>query len=485
MYEHGTGGAFYNRCVTVAVECLIKLLRLAATDSSRDAAAAGAPLGSHSAHPPSGVAPSGVVTFEVGAGTGGTASSVLPILDGACSRYVFTDVSEFFLRQARVRFAQYGFVEYSLLNIDANPRLQGFPSQQADLLISTNCLHATPFMRNTLRHCRQLLKPTGMLVVNEAMYTSAFLQITFGMTDGWWLFGESCDPERVGQDSPLLCWRQWQSLLTESGFKHHRCVQGESFLRGQAVVIAQASSPAKLAAAKHQSSVAKASGGSSRDGAVDGLHFFSGGMGGLGLLTARLLVEGGARHLVLSSRSDRVVSGSEADWAWLAAHQASGATVQRVRCDVSDSVAVRATLLAVGYASLGAQGLGGIFHAAHALADGTLAKQHALSFRTTYGPKVHGAAALHAITSGLAPRLFAVYSSLAGLMGSAAQVSTCSPRTAPITTPLRLPCNLDRLRRWCCRPRTRRQALGCTRSLTAARASAWWGRVSHGGLSPR
>ena len=40
-------------------------------------------------------------------------------------------------------------------------------------------------------------------------------------------------------------------------------------------------------------------------GALDGgAHFFSGGLGGLGLLTARLLVERGARHLVLSSRSN-------------------------------------------------------------------------------------------------------------------------------------------------------------------------------------
>ena len=52
--------------------------------------------------------------------------------------------------------------------------------------------------------------------------------------------------------------------------------------------------------------------------AIEGCHLLTGGLGGLGLLTARLLVEGGARQLVLSSRSDRVVAGSEDDWEWLA-----------------------------------------------------------------------------------------------------------------------------------------------------------------------
>ena len=43
-------------------------------------------------------------------------------------------------------------------------------------------------------------------------------------------------------------------------------------------------------------------------------------------LPAALLVEGGARELLLTSRSDRVVAGSEGDWAWLAS---CGADVRR------------------------------------------------------------------------------------------------------------------------------------------------------------
>ena len=47
-----------------------------------------------------------LVVLEVGAGTGSTASSVLPLLKGRCRRYIFTDVSEVFLNQAQRRFAE-------------------------------------------------------------------------------------------------------------------------------------------------------------------------------------------------------------------------------------------------------------------------------------------------------------------------------------------------------------------------------------------
>ena len=78
VYEDAVTASFYNGCVVAVVEVILAL-------------------------PPGGRR---VVALEVGAGSGGTASSVMPVLEGACERYVFTDVSEVFLRQARVRDLQ-------------------------------------------------------------------------------------------------------------------------------------------------------------------------------------------------------------------------------------------------------------------------------------------------------------------------------------------------------------------------------------------
>jgi SAM-dependent methyltransferase len=374
VYEDSVGAAFYNGCVVAAIEAI-----LASSRGGRSC-----------------------VAIEVGAGTGGTASSVLPVLQGECSQYVFTDVSELFLRLARARFASFAFFECALLNIDADPRLQGFAPHQCDIGIATNVLHATPFVRRTLQNCEQLLCTGGVLIVDEALTTSTFVQITFGMTDGWWLFAEGCDPERIGQNSPLLSWRQWQALLLDNGFPRVYCMQGDTFLRGQAVIVAQTAS---TNAPSTNAPVAL----------DDGSHVISGGLGGLGLLTARLLVENGLRQIVLSSRSDRVVAGSEGDWAWLVECHAG---VRRIRCDASEDGQVCAIAFELCGSGLLVRG---VFHAAHGLADATLANQNALNFRTAFGPKVHGAVALHSVLWFAPLRFFNVYSSIAGLMGSAGQ----------------------------------------------------------------
>jgi len=377
VYKDAVVASFYNECVVAAVRAIVDAL------------------------------PKGRLlrVLEIGAGTGGTAASVLPALRRACACYTFTDVSESFLRGARGSFAaEYPFVEYELLNIDADPRLQGFASAQYDLIITTNTLHATPFMRNTLRNCRQLLAPGGLLLINDAQRTSAFAQITFGLTDGWWLFHESADPERLGYHSPLMEWEQWRGLLEESRFRQTVCMRGAGFLQAQAVMVAQAGGT-----------------GSSTEsvicaGGEGGAHLFTGGLGGLGLLTARVLVkEAGATRLLMSSRSGQVQRGSEADWEWLAA---CGAAVRCVRSDASDASEVRRLMHAL---SGGDWRLGGVFHAAGVLADALLAGQSAQRFCTVYGPKVHGAVALHRAAA-LAPvSSFLVYSSVASLLGSTGQ----------------------------------------------------------------
>ena len=203
VYEDAVNARFYNECVVAAVDSIIASL----------------PAGRF------------LSVVEVGAGTGGTASSVLPRLRRVCEQYMFTDVSEVFLNQAQRRFAEYaGFMRFELLNIDADSRLQGFASGSFDLAIATNVLHATPFIRNTLRNCRRLLCDGGFLLLNELLRTNGFLQTTFGLTDGWWMFAS--DPERTNQPSPLLSWEHWRQILAASGFASSHCMRGDGLLLG-------------------------------------------------------------------------------------------------------------------------------------------------------------------------------------------------------------------------------------------------------------
>ncbi len=167
----------------------------------------------------------GLRVLEIGAGTGGTTAAVLPQLPAAQTEYYFTDVAPTFLDQARTRFADYGFVRYQPLDIE-----QGFARQQADVIIATNVLHATRDLATTLAHTRQLLAPEGLLLLVENVKPSRFVDLTFGLTDGWWRFAD------FRRQHPLLTREQWMGLLQEHGFAQVAATE----IDGQAFIVAQA-----------------------------------------------------------------------------------------------------------------------------------------------------------------------------------------------------------------------------------------------------
>ena len=349
--------------------------------------------------------------LEIGAGVGGTASSVLPVVSDVCECYTFTDVSEYFMSQARRRFAEHSFLQCRLLNIDVDPTLQGFARSQYAMVLATNVLHATPWMQRTLRHCWQLLEPGGVLVANELLGTTPFLQITFGMTAGWWLFASPHvkDPARVGAESPCMTWDLWAPLLREAGFTDSHCVVGGRGLEGQAVVVAQRG----VALARSPSPC----GVDDVRRAANGAHLLTGGLGGLGLLTARMLVERGATKLILTSRSGAVQPGSEADMRALCS-VAGAASTTKLACDVSIEQHTTSAMRML-YGS--GERVRAIYHAAGVLADATVPNQSVARFETVFGPKVYGAQTLHASILGAAVQAFEVYSSMVALLGAKGQ----------------------------------------------------------------
>lgn len=160
-----------------------------------------------------------VSILEVGAGTGGTTSAVLPALKpyGDRLRYVYTDVSRAFTDHGKRRFgADYPFVEYALFDAERPPEAQGFVSGSFDLVLATNVLHATRDMRRTLRHVKALLAGNGLLIANEITSATGFTTVTFGLLDGWWLFEDV--PDRL-PDAPLLGVPSWRRILGELGYR--------------------------------------------------------------------------------------------------------------------------------------------------------------------------------------------------------------------------------------------------------------------------
>ena len=172
----------------------------------------------------------GLSILEIGAGTGGATLGLLPLLPPDRTDYLFTDIGPTFLAKAQARFAAYEFVRYQPLDIEQAPADQGFAPGQADLVIAANVLHATKDLAVTLRHVRELLQPGGQLVLLEGTTPSRWVDLTFGLTDGWWRFADA----RL--DHPLLTAPQWQALLQAHGFPVVDLIEHE----GQAIIIAQA-----------------------------------------------------------------------------------------------------------------------------------------------------------------------------------------------------------------------------------------------------
>ena len=159
--------------------------------------------------------------LEIGAGTGGTTAGVLAglaMLTPPVS-YHCTDISSALLQQTQeVLGARHPNVRFRALDIGADPMAQGFERAAHDVVVAANVLHATRDIAVTLTHVRQLLRPGGVLVLNEVTRAFHFTSLTFGLTSGWWLFN---DEGRI-PGAPLLSIDGWRRALVAAGFSDVR-----------------------------------------------------------------------------------------------------------------------------------------------------------------------------------------------------------------------------------------------------------------------
>ncbi|MDX2205388.1 MAG: beta-ketoacyl synthase N-terminal-like domain-containing protein [Hyphomicrobiaceae bacterium] len=151
--------------------------------------------------------------LEIGAGTGGTTSSLLPVLPASGTQYLFSDVSDLFLERARTRFAAFPFVRTGRLDIDHDIAAQGFAPASFDVIVAANAVHASADLGAALQRLRALLAPGGVLLLVESTTHFAWFDMTTGLIEGWQHFTDG-----LRGDDPLLPAHQWQAVLREAGF---------------------------------------------------------------------------------------------------------------------------------------------------------------------------------------------------------------------------------------------------------------------------
>jgi acyl transferase domain-containing protein/SAM-dependent methyltransferase len=177
-----------------------------------------------------------VRVLEIGAGTGGTTTYLETLLkSGRPVEYLFTDVTQAFTRRAQQRFAAVPAMRFGVFDVERSPAEQGLSTGDFDVVIAANVLHATADIARTMSHVREMLRPGGLLIALEGTRPERWVDVTFGLTDGWWRFNDQHRPRY-----PLLPTTGWTSLLQSERFDEPVFV-GPSIDAQQTIILARAS----------------------------------------------------------------------------------------------------------------------------------------------------------------------------------------------------------------------------------------------------
>jgi NAD(P)-dependent dehydrogenase (short-subunit alcohol dehydrogenase family)/acyl carrier protein len=146
----------------------------------------------------------------------------------------------------------------------------------------------------------------------------------------------------------------------------------------------------------------------------DAAYLITGGLGGLGLETARWMTREGVRNIVLMGRHPPDAKAK----AVLNDLTRKGTRIAIEKCDVSDEAELSTSLDRI---SRSMPPIRGIFHAAGVLDDGMLEQQKWSRFEAVMAPKVFGAWNLHRLTLSSKLDYFVLFSAASTLLGSLGQ----------------------------------------------------------------
>jgi SAM-dependent methyltransferase len=144
---------------------------------------------------------------------GGTTKRLIETIRdlGPRVEYTFTDISPTLVNRASKIINRYKGVnmKFMTLNIESEPPVQ--MRGNYDLVISTNCIHATRSKVYALRNIEKLLNVEGFVILSEVVEIIDWYDIVYGLLEGWWL----------GEDEtyPLQPPEVWMRCFTKAGLE--------------------------------------------------------------------------------------------------------------------------------------------------------------------------------------------------------------------------------------------------------------------------
>ncbi|KAK1977259.1 putative polyketide synthase [Colletotrichum cereale] len=158
--------------------------------------------------------------LEMGAGTGGTTKRLVPLLAslGVPIEYTFTDLAPSFVAAARKKWGkEYPFMKFRTHDIEKVPDQDLIGTQH--IVVSSNAVHATHDLVVSTGNIRKMLRPEGLLLMLEMTRTPYWVDLVFGLFEGWWLFKD-------GRSHALTHENRWRTDLQSAGYGHVDWTEG-------------------------------------------------------------------------------------------------------------------------------------------------------------------------------------------------------------------------------------------------------------------
>ncbi|AUX38594.1 MULTISPECIES: type I polyketide synthase [Sorangium] len=155
--------------------------------------------------------------LEVGGGSGLLLRALQRSLARYHVEYHFTDVGPSFVRAMERAATAEGlrFVKTGVVDIARPLDEQGYTSGSFDLILAVNVVHATPRIDASLTNLARALAPGGVLGLVESVKQQPWVDMIWGLADGWWTFEDG-----LRTRSPLLDTEIWERVLRDAGFEH-------------------------------------------------------------------------------------------------------------------------------------------------------------------------------------------------------------------------------------------------------------------------
>ena len=126
--------------------------------------------------------------LEIGSGIGGASRDLIPLVDKYNVEYIFTDISQYYLNEAKKTFRNYDFIVYKMLNMNQSFVEQGIESESIDIIIFSQAIHNAENIGQVLSYVREVMTRRGKIIIadttgeRKALLTSVAFNIRTGDT---------------------------------------------------------------------------------------------------------------------------------------------------------------------------------------------------------------------------------------------------------------------------------------------------------------